>query len=293
MVCISINTVKLIFALRLYILKLVLLKNDQEENNMLLAIDVGNTQTVIGLFKTEKILTSWRMVTPRFETADEIASAIYGFLHNSGYDSENIREIAISCVVPRMLDELKKMSGKYFNCQPLVVDNTIKSDLVIKYDYPQEIGADRIANSVAVKEIHGFPAIVVDFGTATSFDIVSSKGEYLGGVIAPGIEISSEALFSYAAKLSKVDLYWPDTVIGKNTYDCIRSGILYGYLGQIDFLIDKIIEEVQQDDKGFKPKIIATGGLSVLMLERSKWIEEHDPDLTLKGLNLLAEKNRK
>ena len=234
---------------------------------MLLAIDVGNTQTVVGLFKDKNILASWRMVTPRFETADEIASAVYGFLHNSGYDSENIRKIAISCVVPRILDELRKMSGKYFNCDPLVVDSNIKSDLVLKYDNPEEIGADRIANSVAAKEIHGFPAIVVDFGTATTFDIISSNGEYLGGVIAPGIEISSEALFKYAAKLSKVDLYWPKKVIGKTTYDGIRSGILFGYLGQIDFLIDKIVDEVKQEDPEFKPVIIATGGLSVLMLE--------------------------
>lgn len=260
---------------------------------MLLAIDVGNTQTVVGLFKSDNILASWRMVTPRFETADEIASAVYGFLHNSGYDSENIREVAISCVVPRILDELKKMSQKYFNCKPLVVDSTTDSGLVIKYDYPAEIGADRIANAVAAKEIYGFPSIVVDFGTATTFDILSSKGEYLGGVIAPGIEISSEALFSYAAKLSKVDLHWPDKVIGKNTYDGIRSGILYGFLGQIDFLLDKIIGEINADGKNdFKPKIIATGGLAVLMIEKSKWIEIHDADLTLKGLKILADRNK-
>jgi type III pantothenate kinase len=200
---------EMILALQFYILELELLKQGHGKGNMLLAIDVGNTQTVIGLFKGKNILSSWRMVTPRFETADEIASAVYGFLHNSGYDSENIREIAISCVVPRILDELKKMSDKYFNCKPLVVDHRVTSDLVIKYNNPEEIGADRIANSVAAKEIHGFPTIVVDFGTATTFDIISSKGEYLGGVIAPGIEISSEALFKYAAKLSKVDLYWP------------------------------------------------------------------------------------
>jgi len=232
-------------------------------------------------------------VTPRFETADEIASAVYGFLHNSGYDPENIREVAISCVVPRILDELRKMSQKYFNCKPLVVDNTTDSGLVIKYDYPAEIGADRIANAVAAKEIYGSPSIVVDFGTATTFDILSSKGEYLGGVIAPGIEISSEALFSYAAKLSKVDLHWPDKVIGKNTYDGIRSGILYGFLGQIDFLLDKIIGEINADGKNdFKPKIIATGGLAVLMIEKSKWIEIHDADLTLKGLKILADRNK-
>lgn len=259
---------------------------------MLLAIDVGNTQTVIGLFKADNILASWRMVTPRFETADEIASAVYGFLHNSGYDSENIREIAISCVVPRILDELDKMSLKYFKCRPLIVNDSIKSDLELKYDYPGEIGADRIANSVAAKEIYGSPSIVVDFGTATTFDIISSRGEYLGGVIAPGIEISSEALFKYAAKLSKVDLHWPDKVIGKNTYDGIRSGILYGFLGQIDFLIDKIINEIRDSDPGFKPKVIATGGLAVLLLEKSKWIEIHDLDLTLKGLQILVGKNK-
>jgi type III pantothenate kinase len=260
---------------------------------MLLAIDVGNTQTVIGLFKSDNILASWRMVTPRFETADEIASAVYGFLHNSGYDSENIREVAISCVVPRILDELNKMSQKYFKCEPLVVNSSVNSDLVIKYDYPAEIGADRIANAVAAKEIYGFPSIVVDFGTATTFDILSSKGEYLGGVIAPGIEISSEALFNYAAKLSKVDLHWPDKVIGKNTYDGIRSGILYGFLGQIDFLLDKIVSEVNTEgEKDFKPKVIATGGLAVLMTEKSKWIEIHDGDLTLKGLKILVDKNK-
>jgi type III pantothenate kinase len=146
---------------------------------------------------------------------------------------------------------------------------------------------------VAAKEIYGFPSIVVDFGTATTFDILSSKGEYLGGVIAPGIEISSEALFNYAAKLSKVDLHWPDKVIGKNTYDGIRSGILYGFLGQIDFLLEKIVGEVNTEGKdGFKPKVIATGGLAVLMIEKSKWIEIHDGDLTLKGLKILVDKNR-
>lgn len=260
---------------------------------MLLAIDVGNTQTGIGLFDKKNILASWRMATPRFETADELASVVYNFLHNSGYDSEDAKEIVISCVVPAILDELEKMSDKYFSCRPLIVDNTVKSDLVLRYDNPEEIGADRIANSVAAKEIHGFPAIVVDFGTATTFDIISTAGEYLGGVIAPGIEISSEALFKYAARLSKVDLHWPEKVVGKTTYDGIRSGILFGYLGQIDFLIDKIVEETDHEDPEFMPKVIATGGLSALMMGKSRWIEISDPDLTLKGLNLIAEKNRK
>jgi type III pantothenate kinase len=260
---------------------------------MLLAIDVGNTQTVIGLFGSDKIKASWRMATPRSETADELGFAVCGFLHNSDYDHKTINEIIISCVVPGMMDELSRMSLKYFECKPLVVDINIRSDLEIRYDYPEEIGADRIANSVAVKEIYGSPAIVVDFGTATTFDIVSSNGEYLGGVIAPGIEISSEALFNYAARLSKVDLRWPGKVIGKNTYDCIRSGILYGFLGQVDFIIKKILDEVKESDPGFEPEVIATGGLAFLIADKSTWIKTQDPDLTLKGLKILMDKNRR
>jgi type III pantothenate kinase len=139
--------------------------------------------------------------------------------------------------------------------------------------------------------LYGCPAIVLDFGTATTFDVLSAKGEYLGGAIAPGIEISSEALFNYAAKLSKVDLSWPSSVVGKNSYDGIRSGIMFGFLGQVDFIIEKMLEEMQAKDKNFTPKIIATGGLSVLMVEKSRFIKIHDPDLTLKGLKILVEKN--
>ncbi|MFA5015675.1 MAG: type III pantothenate kinase, partial [Actinomycetota bacterium] len=220
---------------------------------MLLAIDVGNTQTVIGLFKEDKILTSWRMVTPKHETSDEIAAAVFNFLRNSNFDPGDIENIAISCVVPSILDEITKMSRRYFNQIPFIVAGNVRSDLVIKYDYPAEIGADRIANSVAAKELYGYPAIVVDFGTATTFDILTPGGEYTGGVIAPGIEISSEALFSNAARLPKVDLNWPESVVGKNTNDGVRAGILYGFLGQADFIIEKIIKELNKDYKDFKP----------------------------------------
>ncbi len=259
---------------------------------MLLAIDVGNTQTVIGLFKGDKILASWRMVTPKYETEDELASVIFDFLRNSNFNPGDVRDVAISCVVPGILDEIIKMSRKYFNRAPFIVNSNVKSDLVFSYNCPAEIGADRIANSVAAREIYGYPAVVVDFGTATTFDILSSGGEYIGGIIAPGIEISAEALFTNAAKLSKVDLNWPDSVIGKNTCDGIRSGVLYGFLGQVDFIIDKIIEEQNKKDNNFKPLVIATGGLAFLMVERSKWIKIYDPDLTLKGLKILFDKNR-
>jgi type III pantothenate kinase len=259
---------------------------------MLLAIDIGNTQTVIGLFKKDKVLASWRMVTPKYETSDEIAAAVFNFLKNSKFDPGDIENIAISCVVPSILDEIIKMSRRYFNQTPFVVTGNIRSDLIIKYDYPAEIGADRIANSVAAKELYGYPAIVVDFGTATTFDILTPGGEYVGGVIAPGIEISSEALFSNAARLSKVDLNWPESVVGKNTNDGVRAGILYGFLGQADFIIEKIIEELNKNYKDFKPEIIATGGLAFLMTGKSKWFKTFDPDLTLKGLRILFDKNK-
>jgi len=259
---------------------------------MLLAIDIGNTQTVIGLFKEDKILTSWRMVTPKYETSDEIAAAVFNFLRNSKFDPGDIENVAISCVVPGILDEIIKMSYRYFNQSPFIVTGNARSDLIIKYDYPAEIGADRIANSVAAKELYGYPAIVVDFGTATTFDILTPGGEYAGGVIAPGIEISSEALFSNAARLSKVDLNWPESVVGKNTNDGVRAGILYGFLGQADFIIEKIIEELNKNYKDFKPEVIATGGLAFLMEGKSKWIKTFDPDLTLKGLRILFDKNK-
>ena len=260
---------------------------------MLLAIDIGNTQTVIGLFKDDSLMRSWRMFTPRRETADEIAVVILSFLQISGFDPGKVKEIAVSCVVPRILFEISRMGMQYFNIKPFVIDSTVETSLKFaEYDYPKEIGADRIVNAVAAKELYGCPAIVLDFGTATTFDVLSARGEYLGGAIAPGIEISSEALFNYAAKLSKVDLSWPSSVIGKNSYDCIRSGIMFGFLGQVDFITGTILEEMRAKDKNFEPKIIATGGLSVLMTEKSRFIQIHDPDLTLKGLKILVEKNR-
>jgi type III pantothenate kinase len=259
---------------------------------MLLAIDVGNTQTVIGLFEKNDLLESWRMVTPRYETSDEIASKIFSFIKNSGLDPEDIQEISVSCVVPRIIEEIQKMSDKYFGIDAFLVEDGIETGLLIDYDNPEEIGADRIANSIAAKELYGYPAIIVDFGTATTLDILSEEGHYIGGIIAPGIEISSEALFNIAAKLSKVDLHWPSSVIGKNTADCMRSGILYGFLGQVESIIKKVIEEKSQGSPDFSPKIIATGGLSFLIKEKSGLIEIFDPDLTIKGLKILIDKNK-
>jgi len=261
---------------------------------MFLAIDIGNTHTVIGLFEKSDIVTTWRMGTPRYryETEDEIGSIIINFLDNAGYDAISIEEVAISSVVPRAMEEFRKMSIKYFKCEPFVISSTAKTGIKILYDYPNEVGADRIANSVAAKEFYGCPAIVADFGTATTFDIISGDGDYIGGVITPGIEISSEALFKVAAKLSKVDLSWPQTIIGKNTYDGLRSGILYGFLGQVDFIIEKIIEEEKVSKNVFEPYVIATGGLSYLLKDKSRYIKIFDGDLTIKGIRLINEKNK-
>src|SRR5680860_1136490 len=212
---------------------------------MFLAIDIGNTHTVVGLFEKSDIVATWRMGTPRYryETEDEVGSIIINFLDNAGYDAISIEEVAISSVVPRALEEFRKMSVKYFKCEPFIISSEVKTGIKILYDYPKEVGADRIANSVAAKEFYGCPAIVVDFGTATTFDIISGEGNYIGGVITPGIEISSEALFKVAAKLSKVDLSWPQTIIGKNTYDGLRSGILFGFLGQFNLKKKKKMKE--------------------------------------------------
>lgn len=261
---------------------------------MFLAIDIGNTNTVIGLFKNDELVYSWRIGTSRYkyETADEIGILIVNLLKNYGFDSSVIEDIAICSVVPRVINEITVMSRKYFNLDPFIINITINSGLKIKYDFPAEIGADRIANSVAAINFYKAPAIVVDIGTATTFDIISSAGEYFGGVIAPGIEISSEALFNIAAKLSKVDLHWPETIIGKNTSDGLRAGILFGFLGQVDYILKKIIEEMSQTDKSFNPAIIGTGGLSGLLQDRSKYIQVYDKDLTLKGIRLLFKKNR-
>ncbi|MGM0365576.1 MAG: type III pantothenate kinase [Actinomycetota bacterium] len=258
---------------------------------MLLAIDVGNTQTVIGLFDKQKLLNSWRMATPKHQTSDEIGSSVLSFMKNSEHDPESVIDIAVSCVVPAICEEIRKMGKRYFGCRIFMVDSSINTKIRLNYDYPREIGADRIANSVAAAEIYGSPAVVVDFGTATTFDIISSKGEYTGGVIAPGIEVSSEALFTYAARLSTVDFSWPEKVIAKNTYDGIRAGILYGFLGQVDFLLEKIIAEQKKEDNGFDPQVIGTGGLAPLMKGRSKYIKFFDQDLTLKGLQILITYN--
>ncbi len=257
-----------------------------EKAHLVLAIDVGNTQTSFGVFKGDDLLKSWRISTNKEETADELAITLQNFLRLAQLSFNNLKGIVISSVVPHVTTSLTEMVEKYFPLKPLIVGPGTKTGIPIMYDNPHEVGADRIANAVAALELYGSPSIVVDFGTATTFDVISKKGEYLGGVIAPGVEISAEALFEKADRLSRVDLEKPPSVIGKNTRTSLQSGIIYGFAGQVDTLIKKIREEIEG-----KPIVIATGGLSHLMVSACQSIDEHNPNLTLIGLKKIYDKN--
>jgi len=258
-----------------------------EKVKTLLAIDIGNTNTVVGLFRNAKLAQSWRITTVRERTSDEHGVLVKNLLSLSGFEKLKVHGIAISCVVPPLLPSIKKMSVKYFQCEPFVVQPGIKTGMPILYEHPQEVGADRIVNSVAGFQEYGGPCIVIDLGTATTFDAVSKKGQYLGGIISPGILISSEALFQRAAKLPRVEIREPEEVIGRNTVSAIQSGIFYGYLG----LIEKIID-VMQTELGGNAVTVATGGLAGLIASRTEKIKHVDPDLILKGLYILNEMNR-
>jgi type III pantothenate kinase len=255
--------------------------------NTLLAIDIGNTNTVVGLFQKKKLVNSWRLTTVRDRTADEHGVLIKNLLSLSGFDNQKTDSIAISCVVPPLLPSIREMSVNYFGSEPFVVQPGIKTGMPILYDHPQEVGADRIVHSVAGYHLYGGPCIVIDLGTATVFDAISAKGEYLGGVIAPGILISAEALFQRAAKLPRVEIRDPGEVIGRNTVSAIQSGIFLGYLG----LIEKIVTEMRHE-LGNEAITIATGGLAPLIAKRTSKIQHIDPDLILKGLQVLFEMNQ-
>jgi type III pantothenate kinase len=253
----------------------------------LLAIDVGNTNTVVGLLKNGKIAHSWRLTTVRERTADEHGILIKSLLSVGGYEKQEFDGIAVSCVVPPLLPGLKEMCQNYFELDPFIVQPGIKTGMPILYEHPQEIGADRIVLAVAGFHLYGGPCTVVDLGTATTFDAVSEKGEYLGGIIAPGMGISAEALFQRAAKLPRVEIREPAEVIGRNTVTAMQSGIFYGYLG----LIDKILTLVEQQ-VGIPPTNVATGGLAPLIAKRSEKIHHSNPDLIMNGLQILFEMNR-
>lgn len=249
---------------------------------MLLAVDVGNTQTALGLYREEALEEHWRLATERSRTADELGVVLSGLL-----DLDAVEGICLSSTVPALVREWEAFAEKWAHAPMLVVGPGIKTGIPIRYDDPREVGPDRIVNAVAARARYGAPVVVVDFGTSTNFDVVSPQGEYVGGVIAPGIEISMEALFARAARLVKVDYAPPSSVIGKTTVAGLQSGLVYGFAGQVDGIVERIREEL-----GASAPAIATGGLADLVAPYSRTIERVDPFLTLDGLRLVWELNR-
>lgn len=261
---------------------------------MLLTIDAGNTHTVLGLFDGEEIVEHWRVSTEARRTADELAVLFQGLMAMHPLLGEELGDgvngIAICSTVPSVLHELREVTRRYYGDIPSVlVEPGVKTGVPILIDNPKELGADRLINAVAAVELYGGPCIIVDFGTATTYDAVSARGEYAGGAIAPGIEISVEALGLRGAQLRKVELARPRRVIGKNTVESMQSGILYGFAGQVDGMVERMARELADDPEDVT--VIATGGLAPMVLREATVIDEHEPWLTLVGLRLVYERN--
>ena len=253
---------------------------------MLLAVDVGNTQTVFGVFDRERLAEHWRAATEADRTADELGALLARLLELRDLGFEDISGVCLSSTVPQLVRSYGELADRYLAARVLVVAPGVKTGIPILYDNPHEVGPDRIVNSVAAKERYGTPCVVVDFGTSTNFDAISRAGEYLGGVLAPGIEISMDALFARAARLMRVDFTEPPSVIGKTTVHSLQSGLVYGFAGQVDGIVRRIRGEL-----GAEARAIATGGLADLVTPHSETIEHIDPFLTLEGIRAIWELN--
>lgn len=254
---------------------------------MLLAIDIGNTNIVLGLFRERELVHHWRVGTRRDETSDEYGILLKNLFEVVGVPRSAVSGMIIASVVPPLQPVFEELARDYFQVAPVVVGPGIRTGMPVLYDNPREVGADRIVNAVAAYETYGGPAIVVDFGTATTFDAVSAKGEYLGGVIAPGIGISAEALFERAAKLPRVEIARPKGIIAKNTVGSMQVGLFYGYIGLVDGIVRRMIKEMERE-----PVVVGTGGLAHLILAESETVQQIDPLLSLKGLQILFDRNR-
>jgi type III pantothenate kinase len=259
---------------------------------MLLTIDVGNTNTVLGLFEGEEVVEHWRIATDPVRTADELAVILQGLLGQSVmFADPDITGVALCCTVPSVLHEMREMFRRYYGDVPtVIVEPGVKTGVPVRYDNPREVGSDRITNSAAAVHLYGGPAIVVDFGTSTNFDAISERGEFVGGALAPGIEISVDALSRRAAQLLKVELTRPARVIGKSTVEALQSGIIFGFAGQVEGLVLRMAAELAPSDPD-SVTIIATGGLAPLVIDEVKVIDAYEPWLTLIGLRLIWERN--
>ena len=261
---------------------------------MLLAFDVGNSNIVLGLFRDGKLITNWRIKTDTNKSADEYGMIVNQLVQYEGLKTSDVEDVIISTVVPSVLFTLQHLSQKYFHKRAITVESGVKTGLIVKYDNPKQVGADRIVNAVAAYHKYGGPLIIIDFGTATTFCAVTEKAEYLGGSIAPGLKISSEALFEKTSKLPKVELEEPGQTICKNTIQSMQSGLVYGHMGMVDYIVRMMKKELEAITQSDKPvTVVATGGLSTLIDGGVDCIDYVDKMLTLEGLELIYQKNKK